>query len=57
MFSRLTRWLDRLIPFDFRIEHKPGPKMDWRTTYHVIKVEKQRQLVRMITFLLWQRST
>ena len=23
MFSRLTRWLDRLIPFDFQVEHKP----------------------------------
>ena len=27
MFSRLTRWLDRLIPFEFRIEHKPGAKI------------------------------
>ena len=27
MFSRLTGWLDRLIPFDFRIEHKPGAKI------------------------------
>ena len=27
MFSRLTRWLDRLIPFEFRIEHKPGVKI------------------------------
>ena len=27
MFSRLTLWLDRLIPFDFRIEHKPGAKI------------------------------
>ena len=26
-FSRLTSWLDRLIPFDFRIEHKPGAKI------------------------------
>ena len=26
-FSRLTRWIDRLIPFDFRIEHKPGAKI------------------------------
>ena len=24
LFSRLTRWLDRLIPFDFVIEHKTG---------------------------------
>ena len=27
MFSRLTRWLDRLFPFDFQIEHKPGAKI------------------------------
>ena len=27
MFSRLTRWLDRLIPFDFQIEQKPGAKI------------------------------
>ena len=27
MFSRLTRWLDRLIPVDFRIEHKPGAQI------------------------------
>ena len=27
MFSRLTRWLDRIIPFDFQIEHKPGAKI------------------------------
>ena len=26
MFSRLTRWLDRLKPFDFQVEHKPGAK-------------------------------
>ena len=27
MFSRLTRWLDRLIPFDSQVEHKPGAKI------------------------------
>ena len=27
MFSSLTRWLDRLIPFDFQIDHKPGAKI------------------------------
>ena len=27
LFSRLTRWLDRLIPFDFQVEHKPGVKI------------------------------
>ena len=25
--SRLTRWVDRLLPFDFNIEHIPGAKM------------------------------
>ena len=27
MISKLTRWLDRLIPFDFQVEHKPGAKI------------------------------
>ena len=27
MFSRLTRWLNRLIPFDFQVEHKPAAKI------------------------------
>ena len=27
IFSRLTRWLDRLIPFDFQVEHKTGAKI------------------------------
>ena len=27
MFSRLTRWLDRLIPFDFQVEHIHGAKI------------------------------
>ena len=25
--SRVTRWIDRLLPFDFNIEHIPGAKM------------------------------
>ena len=25
--SRLTRWSDRLLPFDFTIDHLPGSKM------------------------------
>ena len=25
--SRLTRWVDRLLPFQFNIEHLPGAKM------------------------------
>ena len=25
--SRLTRWVDRLLPFDFSIDHLPGSKM------------------------------
>ena len=25
--SRLTRWIDRLLPFDFTIDHLPGSKM------------------------------
>ena len=30
--SRLTRWIDRILPFDFNIEHKPGAKM-WLVYY------------------------
>ena len=26
--SRLTRWIDRLLPFDFNIEHIPGTTME-----------------------------
>ena len=26
MFSRLTRWIDSFIPFDFKIEHMPEEK-------------------------------
>ena len=28
IFSRLARWLDRLIPFDFEVEHMPGAKIE-----------------------------
>ena len=27
MFSRLKRWIDRIIQFDFKIEHMPGAKI------------------------------
>ena len=27
MFSRLTRWIDRIIPFDFAVEHMPGAQI------------------------------
>ena len=27
IFSRLTRWIDRITPFDFVIEHMPGAKI------------------------------
>ena len=49
-FSRLTRWLDRLIPFDFQVEHEPGKKSGWRIICHDIQVMKQHQLVPMTTF-------
>ena len=26
-FSRLTRWYDRLVPYDFKVEHRQGSKM------------------------------
>ena len=33
MFSRLTRCLDRLIPFDFEVEHISGWKLVYRTSF------------------------
>ena len=27
LFSKLTRWLNRIFPFDFVIEHKQGAKV------------------------------
>ena len=27
IFRRLRRWLDRLIPFDFQVEPKPGARI------------------------------
>ena len=27
MFSRLNRWIDQIIPFDFVIEHMTGAKI------------------------------
>ena len=38
MFSRLTRRIDRIIPFDFVIEHMPGAKIglaDYLSRHHV----------------------
>ncbi len=28
-YSRLTRWVDRMLPFTFKIEHIPGKEMRW----------------------------
>ena len=41
--SRLTRWIDRLLPFDFNIEHIPGTKMglvDYISRQHHIRKRK-----------------
>ena len=26
-FRRVTRWYDRLVPYDFKVEHRQGSKM------------------------------
>ena len=54
MFSRLTRWIDRIIPFDFVIEHMPGLKLAWRIIYQGIRWGKQQELAFMITLSQWQ---
>ena len=41
--SRLTRWVDRLLPFQFNIEHLPGAKMslvDYISRHPSQKVKK-----------------
>ena len=41
MFSLLTRWLDRLIPFDFEVDHNQGRNLDQRTIYQDTRTAKQ----------------
>ena len=31
--SRLSRWIDRLLPYNFTIEHMPGQRWDSLTTF------------------------
>ena len=38
--SRLTRWIDRLLPFDFNIEHIPGTRMG--LVYYILLQPNQR---------------
>ena len=57
MFSRLTRWLDRHIPFNFQVEHKPGANIGfgYRTTRfrtlnrsaHMIVCSRLQKLVKL----------
>ena len=39
--SRLTRWVDRLLPFDFKIEHIPGAKMGLAEFFPANQIKKQ----------------
>ena len=44
--SRLTRWVDRLLPFQFDIEHLPGAKMglvDYISRHPCQKAKKRSQ--------------
>ena len=40
--SRLTRWVDRLLPFDFNIEHIPGAKMGSLDYISPNQIKKQK---------------
>ena len=54
MLSRLTRWIDCIIPFDFVIDHMPGEKSDSLATFQDIRRGKPRKSVDTITLLQWQ---
>ena len=45
--SRLTRWVDRLLPFDFSIDHLPGSKMG---LVDYISRDPQQKAVNISTF-------
>ena len=55
MFSRLSRWLDRLIPFDFQVEHKPGAKLDSPITYRGNPAWMLNRSTPMIVCLQWRK--
>ena len=57
LFSRLTRWLDRLILFDFQVEHKPGAKIgfaDYLSSSDA-KVRTLNRSAHMIVCLRWRK--
>ena len=41
-YSLLTRWVDRLLPFDFNIEHIPGAKMGMVNYISRNQIKKQK---------------
>ena len=45
--SRLTRWVDRLLPFDFSIDHPPGTNMG---LVDYISRDPQQQAVNISTY-------
>ena len=45
--SRLTRWVDRLLPFDFSVDNLPGTKMD--LVYYISR-EPQQKTVNISTY-------
>ena len=40
--SRLTRWVDSLLPFDFNIEHIPGAKIGLVDYFLANQIKKQK---------------
>ena len=55
--SRLTRWIDRLIPFNFDIKHLAGSKMGLINYKSRNPVGIAIPPVRTIRNLLWRQST
>ena len=51
VFSRLSRWYDRLVPYDFKVEHKEGQKWECRTICLGFHPQRHPRQVNMIKVL------
>ena len=68
MFSLLTRWLDRLIPFDFEVDHNQGRNLDYLSRHpnseaksvseydSLFTVAKNSLRAPSVTRMFWQRA-
>ena len=46
--SRLSRWEDRLLPFDFVIDYVQAQKWDWEVTFLANEIKKKKLQTNMM---------